>query len=62
MSDINWRYIEFDKSIFLPENSNKDIIVLTNKGLVRETKAEYVDSDYFMKCCEEIVMIYAYLY
>ncbi len=62
MSDVNWRYIEFDKSIFLPENSNKDIIVLTNKGLVRETKAKYVDSDYFMKCCQEIVMLYAYLY
>jgi hypothetical protein len=61
MSDVNWRDITLDKSIFLPENSNKEIIVLTNKGLVRETKAKYVDLDYFMKCCEEIVMFYAYL-
>ena len=65
-TDINWRDIQEDSSIFEPENRNRFILVQTNIGdspvSARLSVAKYVDMlnnrDYSL---EENVTFYAFL-
>ena len=61
MSDVNWRDINEDRSLFEKENWDREILVKTTKDILRETKARYVYYTHYMKCCEEFVKLYAYL-
>jgi hypothetical protein len=38
MSDINWRFISEDHSLFLGENKNRKIVVETLYGVIRVVK------------------------
>jgi hypothetical protein len=61
MSDVNWRDIKEDRSLFYEENCHRKILVVTDVGVIRESVAKYVDRYNFETCCEEYVVKYAYL-
>lgn len=60
-SDINWRDISNDHSIFLPQNQERRIIVHTFNDLIWDSYAKYVDRDYVLKDCQYHVVKYAYM-
>jgi len=64
MSDINWRDIKIDESIFELENSNRGILILTDVSwkLPRTTVCCYVDYHTRIdRASEEKVLYYAFL-
>jgi hypothetical protein len=61
MSDVNWRNINEDQSIFLEENKHRRIIAQTTNDLIWDSFASYVDCNtYVLKECEYKVERYAY--
>ena len=62
MSDINWRNIEGDFSIFAPENKYKSILIFTELGVIRESLGRYVEPwGYKCNACGEKVIKYAFI-
>lgn len=61
MSDINWRDINEDRSVFLPENKRKEILVETDVT-TRLDWAEHINPhNNLLKTCKETVKRYAFL-
>jgi hypothetical protein len=63
MSDINWRDIEEDHSIFDPSNKHREILVETDVTL-RIDWAKHVTynrGDYELRTVEEKVLRYAFI-
>jgi len=61
MSDVNWRDIEKDRSIFQEENKHRRIIAQTTNDLIWDSFASYVDCNtYVLKECDYKVERYAY--
>lgn len=61
MSDINWRDIDEDDSLFLEENQQRRIIAHTTNDLIWDSYAKYVDRKHVLKDCQYTVVKYAYL-
>ena len=59
-NDINWRDISEDKSVFLPENKRRTILVETDVTL-DVSVAQYVDRNYTLTTREEKVIRYAFI-
>jgi hypothetical protein len=59
-NDINWRDINEDKSVFLPENKRRQILVETDVTM-DVSVAMYVDRNYMLTTREEQVIRYAFI-
>jgi hypothetical protein len=61
MNDINWRYIDQDRSLFLEENRGLRIIVETVNGVIWDSLTHYVDPNtWVLDTCGYKVERYAY--
>jgi hypothetical protein len=61
MDDINWRYIDEDRSLFLEENRFRRIIAETTNGLIWDSLTRYVNQNTFvLDECGYKVYRYAY--
>lgn len=60
-SDINWRNISDDESLFWPQNQHRRIIAHTVNDLIWDSYAKYVGKDYVLKDCQYTVVKYAYM-
>ena len=61
MSDVNWRDINEDHSLFYPNNEKLRIIAHTTNDLIWDCVANNVDRNYVLKDCQYTVVRYAYL-
>ncbi len=61
MSDINWRDISEDRSLFEQENWDREILIVTNTGSMHFSKARYVEYTYYDNSIEQLVVRYAYI-
>ena len=59
-SDVTWRDIREDNSVFLPENKRRTILVETDVTL-DVSVAQYVDQNYTLTTREEKVIRYAFI-
>lgn len=64
MSDINWRDIQEDRSVFLKENATRAVVILTEESdkTPRDTACHYIDYyTYVDRASGERVKRYAFL-
>jgi hypothetical protein len=61
MSDINWREISEDRSLFKKENWDREILIVTTTGSMHFSKARYVTYTHYDKSIEQLVVRYAYI-
>lgn len=63
MNDINWRSIDSDKSIFLPENAHKKILVKTKSfsRIYVEWAEDVRPGTNVLKTANEVVEQYAFI-
>lgn len=59
-SDIQWRNIKKDHSVFLPENQDRQILVETETAL-DFSLAKYVCANHYLKCGDEEIIRYAFI-
>lgn len=60
MSDINWRYIGDDLSIYDPANADRDIICKSGDDTIWTSKCRYMDG-FEDRYTRQYVDYYAYL-
>jgi hypothetical protein len=60
-SDINWRDISEDRSLFEKENWDREILVQTTTGSMHFSKARHVDYNYTDHGIDQTVARYAYI-
>jgi hypothetical protein len=61
MSDIHWREIDEDRSLFEQENWDREILIVTTTGSMHFSKARYVEYTYCDNSIEQQVARYAYI-
>ena len=64
MSDINWRLISEDQSLFEKENRNREILIETSNHSMHFSKASYVQSypcPYMDRSIQQPIARYAYI-
>jgi hypothetical protein len=61
MSDVNWRDISEDRSLFEEENWDREILIETTTGSTHFSKARYVEYTTYDNSIEQLVARYAYL-
>ena len=62
MSDINWRDISEDRSLFEKENWDREILIVTTTGSMHFSKARYVEyTTYIDRSIQQLVARYAYI-
>ena len=61
-TDINWRDISEDRSLFEIANWNREILIQTTTGSMHFSKARYVQyTTYIDEGIEQLVTRYAYI-
>jgi hypothetical protein len=62
MSDINWRDISKDRSLFEIENWGREILIVTTTGSMHFSTARYVQyTTYIEQGIDQLVARYAYI-